>query len=269
MTDGEMRLACGKCMWVHYENPLPSVAALLRNEKGDILLVKRGVVPGKGKWALPTGFIEQHEHPEEAVVRELKEETNITGRPKRLIGVYSEKTPTYGNIILVGYEMEYVSGTEKPGSDTVQAQFFPMKRLPQIPFRSHRAVIRDEQQSPFAGYIEVLKSKITEATITHTQLYYRGSMGIDSAIMKAVNLIPGEKVHVLNYDNGERLETYTISEKAGSGKIVLYGPAARKGKPGNKLCILSYTLVPFNRSREIKPSILVLNERNKPKRKPT
>jgi len=78
--EGRKRLVCPACGWVNYENPIPSSAALVRNEKGEILLVKRGVEPGRGKWALPSGFIEIEETPEEACLRELKEETGLEGK---------------------------------------------------------------------------------------------------------------------------------------------------------------------------------------------
>jgi len=264
-----LRAVCPECDWTDYANPLPSVAALVQNPAGEILLIKRGVAPGKGSWALPTGFIEQHEHPEAAVLRELHEETGINGAVQRLIGVYSEKTALYGNVLLLGYEVSMMSGKPRPGSDTIQARFFPIKRMPRIFFKSHRAVIHDHLNTRTAAYIEVLKSKITEATVTHTRLYYKGSMGIDSRIMKAANIIPGEKVHVLNYNNGERLETYTIAEKAGSRKCILYGPASHKGKVGDRLCILSYAMVSAGNAGLIIPSVITLNERNQLKRKPT
>jgi aspartate 1-decarboxylase len=94
-------------------------------------------------------------------------------------------------------------------------------------------------------------------------------MGIDLRIMKAANIVPGEKVQVLNYNNGERLETYTIAEKAGSRRFVLYGPASHKGKVGDRLCILSYALVQAENVGAVKPSVITLNERNQLKRKPT
>ncbi len=267
--EGIPRIFCPECDWTDYANPLPSVAAFVRNDKNEILLIKRGVVPGKGSWALPTGFIEQHENPEDAVIRELREETNIEGRIKRLVGVYTEKTALYGNVLLIGYEMDVVSGKPRPGSDTTSARFYPVEKMPRIFFRSHRAVIRDALNRLPAVYIEMLKSKITEATVTHAHLYYKGSMGIDIRIMKAANIVPGEKVQVLNYNNGERLETYTIAEKAGSRRFVLYGPASHKGKVGDRLCILSYALVRTDSVGAVQPSVITLNERNQLKRKPT
>jgi len=268
--DSRTRLSCRKCGWVHYANPLSSVVAFVCNND-KILLIKRNVSPRKGTWALPSGFIEEDELPSEAVLRELQEETHIKGVIRDLIGVYTESTVTYGTVLLIAYSIESIGGKLKHGSDTQAVKFFPINKLPTIPFRSHRMIIIDglmkKQQK--RGLIEVLKSKITKATVTHTQLFYRGSMGIDGAVMKAAHLIPGEKVQVLNYDNGERLETYTIEERAGSGKFVLYGPASQKGKIGDKLCILSYTILNTEEAKKFRPHVVILDERNKIKRKHT
>ena len=140
--DQEKRLVCPKCRWVNYENPLPSSAALVKNKKDEILLVKRGVEPGKGKWALPSGFIEIDETPEKACLRELKEETGLKGEIMRLVGVYSQRSDLYRNVLIIGYEVE-ASGNLSPGSDSERAEFFPPDRLPDIPFSSHRKMIRD------------------------------------------------------------------------------------------------------------------------------
>lgn len=261
--DNTYRLICEKCNWRYYDNPLPSVAAVVFNKKNEILLIKRGVEPGKGKWALPSGFIEQNELPEQTVLRELAEETGINGKLKNLIGVYIEPTKIYGSILLLGYEIEALSDKPRAGSDTMDARFFPENKLPVIPFASHRSIIKKGLAKSQSFFIEVLKSKITEAVITDTILYYKGSMGIDGKIMKAANIMPGEKVYVLNYNNGERLETYTIEEKPGSGKIILYGPASLKGKIGDKLCILSYALVSIQEAKNLKPKTIILNNKNR------
>ena len=77
--------------------------------------------------------------------------------------------------------------------------------------------------------ISFCKSKIAHATITEAELYYEGSITVDETLLKAVDILPGEKVEVLNLYNGARLETYAIAGKAGSGQICLNGPAARAG----------------------------------------
>lgn len=116
-------------------------------------------------------------------------------------------------------------------------------------------------------FIEVLKSKIGHATVTKAELHYEGSITIDSTVLKAAGLIPGEKVHVLNENTGTRLETYTIAGKPGSGEICLNGPAARLGYVGDKLIILSYALAEVNEAKRVVPTIVYLNDKNKVKNK--
>jgi 8-oxo-dGTP diphosphatase len=268
IEDNNHLMYCRECGGKYYSNPLPSAVALVREAKGGILLVKRGVEPGIGKWALPSGFIEENETPEQAVVRELLEETGIQGRVRRLVGVYTEPTKLYGNVLLIAYELTVAAGKVMAGSDCRDAKFYPVDRLPDIPFAGHCQVIKDGLNVPSARdiRIEVMKSKITELTITGAALFYNGSIGIDSRIMAAAGLIPGEKVHVLNYDNGERFITYTIAEKAGSGKVMLYGPAAHKGKKGERVCVLSYAQVPLDQATGLSPKVISLTKKNRLKK---
>lgn len=260
-------IECEECKWHYYNNPLPSVAIFATNERDEILLVKRGMEPGKGRWALPSGFIEANEPPEQTVVRELKEESGLDGKVKGLLGVYIEPTKVYGDVLLLGYSAEITGGRLKPDTDTIDVKFFSKEHLPQIPFPSHKAIInRGMNERLCSIYLEVLKSKITEATITDTVLFYKGSMGIDKNIMEKSNIKPNEKVQVLNYDNGERLETYVIAERPNSGRFVLYGPASLKGKIGQKLCILSYAFVPQTQVSNFKPRIVILDKKNRIKK---
>lgn len=110
---------------------------------------------------------------------------------------------------------------------------------------------------------EVLKSKIQGATINKTRLNYQGSIGIDKNIMEKANIVAGEKVQVLNLNNGERLETYVIEEQKGSQLISLYGPAARKGQVGDKVHILSYVLADDEGMKELKPRVVWVDESNR------
>jgi len=111
--------------------------------------------------------------------------------------------------------------------------------------------------------ISMCKSKIGHASITETELYYEGSITIDEDILKAVEILPGEKVDVLNINNGIRLETYTIAGKPGSGQICLNGPAARCGCVGDRVIILSYALMTPEEAKGYKTKIINLNEKNK------
>ncbi|KPJ51294.1 hypothetical protein AMJ40_00360 [candidate division TA06 bacterium DG_26] len=139
---GRRRLSCNHCGWVNYENPLPSVAALVKNRRNELLLVKRRVPPGQGRWALPSGFIEVEESPEKACLRELKEETNLEGKITRLLGVYTQPSRTYRRVLIIAYEVK-ARGTPLAASDSEEVRFFPLQKLPRIAFASHRRIVDD------------------------------------------------------------------------------------------------------------------------------
>jgi len=107
------------------------------------------------------------------------------------------------------------------------------------------------------------KSKIRGATITDTKLHYEGSIGIDREIIDAADILPWEKVQVVNLNNGARLETYVIEEKAGSGSICLKGPAARMGQVGDEVIILTYVWVDEKEARQLQPKVVSLNSQNR------
>ena len=111
--------------------------------------------------------------------------------------------------------------------------------------------------------IDVLKSKIAHGFVTEAELFYEGSITIDETLIKAVDIIPGEKVHVLNINNGNRFTTYVIAGKPGSGTICLNGPAARLGLVGDQVIILSYAAMEPEEAKKYKPKIIHLDEYNK------
>ncbi|GHT55210.1 aspartate 1-decarboxylase [Bacteroidia bacterium] len=104
--------------------------------------------------------------------------------------------------------------------------------------------------------IQVIKSKLHCVTVTEANLHYIGSITIDENLMDAANLIEGEKVHVVNNNNGERLETYIIKGARGSGTICLNGAAARKVLPGDVVIIMSYALMDLEEAKTFKPTIV-------------
>ncbi len=109
----------------------------------------------------------------------------------------------------------------------------------------------------------ILKSKIHRARVTEANLYYEGSITIDARLMEKADILPGEKVEVLNLNNGHRLETYAIKGKAGSGIICLNGPSARGACAGDQVIILSYVLVENKEARRIAAKIVNVDERNR------
>ncbi len=104
--------------------------------------------------------------------------------------------------------------------------------------------------------IEVLKSKIHRVKITQAELHYVGSITIDAELMNAANLLEGEKVQVVNINNGERMETYVIKGEPNSGTICLNGPAARKAQVGDMVIIISYASMDFEEAKKFKPSLV-------------
>ncbi len=104
--------------------------------------------------------------------------------------------------------------------------------------------------------IEVLKSKIHRVTLTAANINYVGSIAVDEDLMDAANIIGGEKVQVVNINNGERLETYVIKAERGSGTISLNGAAARKAAVGDILIIISYASMDFEEAKTFKPWVV-------------
>lgn len=110
--------------------------------------------------------------------------------------------------------------------------------------------------------IEVLKSKIHRVKITQAELHYVGSITIDEALMDAALLIEGEKVQVVNINNGERLETYVIKGQRNSGTICLNGPAARRAQVGDLVIVISYASMELEEAKQFKPSLIFPDPNN-------
>ncbi len=110
--------------------------------------------------------------------------------------------------------------------------------------------------------IHRFKSKIHRGTITEANLNYVGSITIDEALMEAANIIEGEKVQIVNNNNGERLETYVIKGERGSGVLCLNGAAARKAEVGDTVIIISYALMDVEEAKSFQPSVVFPDENN-------
>ena len=109
----------------------------------------------------------------------------------------------------------------------------------------------------------LLRSKIHRATLTGTELDYEGSIAIDRNLIEAADLLPGEQVHVLNLSNAQRLITYVIEAPAGSGTMMLNGPAARLGAVGDKVIVLAYGAIDEEEARRFKPIVVHVDEKNR------
>lgn len=110
--------------------------------------------------------------------------------------------------------------------------------------------------------LTMFKSKLHRATVTQADINYVGSVTIDSALLRQSGILPGEKVQIVNINNGERFETYTIEGEAGSGILCINGAAARLVQVGDKVIIISYAMMDENEAKIFKPTVLVLDDQN-------
>ena len=112
----------------------------------------------------------------------------------------------------------------------------------------------------------MMKSKIHRATVTQADLHYVGSVTVDEDLLDAADLLPGELVHIVDVTNGARLETYTIAGERGSGVIGINGAAARLVQRGDKVIIVTYGQLPAEEARNYAPTVVLLDDENRPKR---
>lgn len=131
------REVCPACGAVAYRNPLPVAAAVLLDEQRRALLVRRKHEPHAGMWCLPGGFAELGETIDEAALRELREETGITGRVHRLLTARSMESDFYGGLLFTCFEVERTGGREAPGDDAAELGYFPLDALPPLAFDAH------------------------------------------------------------------------------------------------------------------------------------
>lgn len=136
-VEGRVRFVCPSCQTVSYENPLPVAAAIVLNERREVLLVKRARQPQQGMWCLPMGFAELGETIAGAALRELREEAGIDGRALRLIDADSFPSDHYGDLLIVTFEIEKTGGREQAGDDAAALRYFPMTDHPPLAFGSN------------------------------------------------------------------------------------------------------------------------------------
>ncbi len=112
-------------------------------------------------------------------------------------------------------------------------------------------------------YLQMLKSKLHRLHVTEANLNYVGSITIDKNLIDAVGILPGERVQIVNNNNGARLETYVIEGPAGSGMVCLNGAAARVVQPGDIIIVMAYAWMSEEEARSYKPKVLFPNEHNR------
>jgi ADP-ribose pyrophosphatase YjhB (NUDIX family) len=140
--DGYPRQICPACNRIHYRNPLPVAAALVRSAAGEILLVRRAKRPHQGAWCLPMGFAEIGETIDQAAQRELKEEAGIDARILHLVDAHSTLSDYYGDLLIVTFAMEKTGGIEVAGDDADDVRYFPVDDHPPLAFTANERALR-------------------------------------------------------------------------------------------------------------------------------
>lgn len=142
IEDGQPRKWCRTCDTTLYENPIPAACTLVVDDQNRILLVKRSVDPKKGAWCLPGGFMENGESPENSALRELLEETGLTGKIDLLLGLVTTPGTVYDSILMTGFLVRSYTGKPEAGDDAEEVRWFPRDALPDIAFISHKNFIK-------------------------------------------------------------------------------------------------------------------------------
>ena len=141
-VEGRKREVCQGCSTIMYRNPLPVAAAVVLNERREVLLIKRKREPREGLWCLPMGFAEMNETIGRAALRELREETGISGSVTRLLSADSMRIPPYGDLLVITFEIEKTGGEERPGDDAADLGYFTTGHLPPLAFAANQRAIR-------------------------------------------------------------------------------------------------------------------------------
>lgn len=118
-------------------------------------------------------------------------------------------------------------------------------------------------------YRLIMKSKIHQAIVTEANLHYEGSITIDEELLKAADLVAGEQVHIVNLNNGSRIETYCVPGATGSGTVCMNGAAARWAQVGDVIIIISYGLADDQEAREVQPKVVFVDQFNRIREKTT
>lgn len=134
---------CPACRRYFYHNPVPAACCFVARAPGELLFARRAVEPCKGEWSLPGGFIELGETTEEAVLRELREETNLRATRAQLLGVCTRQSPISGAVMVLGYVIDDWEGESEmqPDSDASELAFYPQSDWPALAFSVHRELL--------------------------------------------------------------------------------------------------------------------------------
>ncbi len=153
--EGKLRAICPECGWTFYRNPVPVVAAIIINDKDEVVMIKRGLPPAAGEWALPSGYMEIYQTPETAVVDEMLEETGLIGEVDHFVGYVMGDNPFYHKVLSLCFCMRITGGELRAGDDAIDARFVPLSDLIPVAFSTQKEFLEKELERrglPYKAY---------------------------------------------------------------------------------------------------------------------
>jgi len=142
----KLRPICENCGWTFYKNPVPAAACVIFNERQELVIIKRKFEPSPGEWALPSGYIEINNTPEETAVEEMREETGLEGKVIEFLGYFPGYSPIYEQVLSFGFLMKITGGRLLAGDDAAEARYVKLNELPKIAFAAHRYFIEQAKK---------------------------------------------------------------------------------------------------------------------------
>ena len=149
-VEGKLLPACGACDFIAFRDPKVVAVAVLSDRPGRIWLIRRGIEPRVGEWALPGGYVDYDEHPRAAAQRECREEIGCEVEIDRLVGVHHANLVTTG-VVIVAYAGRIVAGTPRACPEVLEVRRFALDELPPLAFATHSAIVREWQRGPEAA----------------------------------------------------------------------------------------------------------------------
>lgn len=233
----KLRPKCPNCGFTYYKNPIPASACVIINDQNQVVVIKRKFEPNAGGWALPSGYVEIDQTPEECAAEEMQEETGLIGEAEKFLGYYTDFSPIYEKVISFGFLMKVNGGELRAGDDAAEARYVDWDDLPEICFPSHNFFLqqalrinREDHQEALNYDSELLYKeevfKIVGAAIeVHKEL---GNGYLESVYEEAMSIVSRERnipfetqkripIHFKN----TKLDKEFIADYVGYDKIIV------------------------------------------------
>ncbi|MCF7794437.1 MAG: GxxExxY protein [Candidatus Cloacimonetes bacterium] len=233
----KLRLKCSNCGFTFYKNPIPASACVIINDQNKVVVIKRKFEPNAGGWALPSGYVEIDQTPEECAAEEMQEETGLIGEVEKFLGYYTDHSPIYEKVISFGFLMKVKEGELRAGDDAAEARYVDWDDLPDICFPSHKfflqqamRISREGHEKPLSFDTELLyKEEVYEivgaAIEVHKEL---GNGYLESVYKEAMEIVSQKRKipfetqkKIPIHFKGTKLDKEFVADYVGYDKIIV------------------------------------------------